>query len=106
MHSANVQGKWNMTIETPMGARSGVLELKVDGATLTGAMYDANHRAQISDGRVDGNELQWSATLASPRLTLKFRARVEGDSISGSARHFLGSARFSGTRGLGLKAAG
>ena len=30
-----VQGKWNITIKTPMGDKSGVLELLVSGKTLT-----------------------------------------------------------------------
>jgi hypothetical protein len=94
-----VQGKWNITIKTPMGERSGVLELMVDGTTLTGSLSDAEHRVAISGGRIDGNKLSWQAKITKPmRLSFKFTATVEQQRISGVARHMLGSATFTGTR--------
>lgn len=94
-----VQGKWNITIKTPMGDKSGVLELKIDGATLTGSLSDADHHAEISDGRVMGNKLSWSAKITNPmRMNFKFTAVVEADRISGAAKYLLGKATFTGTR--------
>jgi hypothetical protein len=94
-----VQGKWNITINTPMGDKSGVLDLKTDGTALTGTLCDADHFAAISDGKVVGNRLSWSAEITKPmRMSFKFTATVEEDRISGAARHLLGSATFTGTR--------
>jgi hypothetical protein len=94
-----VQGKWKITINTPMGERSGVLELLVSGKTLTGSLSDAEHLVAISDGKIEGNQLSWRAKITKPmRLSFKFNAIVEEDRISGSARHMLGTATFSGTR--------
>jgi hypothetical protein len=94
-----IQGKWNITIKTPMGDRSGVLELKVEGNTLTGALSDAGHHVQISDGQVEGNRLKWKAKITKPMsMTFRFTATVEQDRISGDARALLGSATFTGTR--------
>jgi hypothetical protein len=94
-----VQGKWNITIKTPMGDKSGVLDLTVSGKTLTGSLSDAEHHVAISDGRVEGNKLSWKAKITKPmRLSFKFSAIIEQDRISGDARHLLGSATFSGTR--------
>jgi hypothetical protein len=96
----NISGKWHVTLNTPLGERQGVLELRVQGDSLTGSLSDGEHHAVISEGRVRGNELTWSAKIEKPmRLTLKFSARVENDRISGSARHMLGSATFAGVRG-------
>ena len=93
------QGKWSVTINTPVGDRTGVLDLNVDGSTLSGSLYDAEHFAAISDGKVVGNQLSWSAKIASPmRLSLKFTASVEADQIVGVAKHLLGSVTFRGTR--------
>jgi hypothetical protein len=94
-----VQGKWKITINTPMGERSGVLELFVSGTTLTGSLSDADHHVAISDGKIDGNRLSWQAKITKPmRLSFKFSATLDEDRISGTARHMLGTATFSGTR--------
>ena len=94
-----VQGKWKITINTPMGDRSGVLELLVSGTTLTGSLSDADHHVAISDGKIEGNNLSWRAKITKPmRLSFKFTATVDDDRISGAARHMLGTATFSGTR--------
>ena len=94
-----VQGRWNITIKTPMGDKSGVLDLKIEGSVLTGSMSDADHYAAISDGKVQGNQLSWSAKMTKPmRMSLKFTATVEADRISGAAKHLLGKATFTGTR--------
>ena len=94
-----VQGKWNITIKTPMGDKSGVLDLKIEGTTLTGSLSDAEYYAAISDGKVEGNKLSWSAKITKPmRMSFKFTATVEADRISGAAKHLLGKATFTGTR--------
>ena len=94
-----VDGKWNVTIKTPAGDQSGVLELQTEGTTLTGSMSGPDHFAELSDGKVNGNQLSWSAKITKPmRLSLKFTATVEADRISGAAKHVLGKATFTGTR--------
>ena len=94
-----VRGKWKITIKTPAGDKSGVLELETEGTTLTGSMSGADHYAAISDGKVVGNELSWSAKITKPmRMSLKFTATVEADRISGSAKYLLGKATFTCTR--------
>jgi hypothetical protein len=94
-----LHGKWNITIKTPMGDKSGVLDLSVSGNTLTGSLSDGEHHVVISDGRIEGNKLSWKAKITKPmRMSFKFTATVEQDRISGDARHLLGSAPFSGTR--------
>jgi hypothetical protein len=94
-----VQGKWKVTIDTPMGEKTGVLELLVSGETLTGSLSNDAHRVAISEGKIDGERLSWQAKIDKPmRLNIKFTAVVDGDRISGTARHLLGSAKFSGRK--------
>jgi hypothetical protein len=96
-----VQGKWQITIRTPMGDKSGVLDLRVEGTTLTGSLSDDSHHIAITDGRIAGNELSWSAKITKPmRMNFKFTATVDNDRISGVARHVLGKGAFSGTRAV------
>jgi hypothetical protein len=94
-----VQGKWNITLKTPMGDKSGVLELNEEGTQLTGSLSDGEHFAAITDGKIAGNRLSWSAKITKPmKMNFKFTATVDADRISGDAKHLLGKATFTGTR--------
>jgi hypothetical protein len=97
-----VAGKWNITVKTPVGDKQGVLELRVQGATLSGRISNPDYVVDFNDGRISGNQLEWSAKLDKPmRVTLKFSAAVDADRIEGKAKHMLGSVTFSGTRASG-----
>jgi len=63
-----------------MGDKSGVLDLKTEGNVLTGSLSDAEHFAAISDGRVDGKELSWSAKITKP---IAHELQVQGHRRSG-----------------------
>jgi len=94
-----VQGKWHITINTPMGDKSGVLELKAVGTALTGSLSDDSYHIAITDGKIAGNQLSWSAKITKPmRMNFKFTATVDADRISGTAKYALGKATFRGTR--------
>ncbi len=96
------QGKWNITVKTPVGDKQGVLELRVDGSSLSGRISNPDYVVDFSNGIVHGDRLEWSAKLDKPmRMTLKFTATVDADRIEGKAKHLLGSASFSGTRATG-----
>jgi len=94
-----VDGKWNITIKTPMGDQTGELTLKQDGDTLTGNMSGAMGAINIANGKVDGDTLTWSANVTSPMpVALDFTAKIEGDSIGGEVQlGAFGSSTFSGT---------
>ena len=51
--SAN--GTWNTTINTPMGAQNGTLELNVDGSDLSGKMSSPQGEMAIENGAIDGD---------------------------------------------------
>ena len=94
-----VDGKWNITIKTPMGDQNATLTLKQDGSALTGEMYGAAGSSAIENGKVDGDTLSWHAKVTSPMpITLEFAGKTEGDAISGTVKlGAFGSSTFSGT---------
>ena len=96
----SADGTWSTTMNTPMGAQQGTLELKTDGSTLTGTLSGAQGTIELKDGSADGNSLSWKADITTPMaMTLEFSATVDGDSISGSVKlGAFGNASFSGTR--------
>ena len=96
--SAN--GTWSTTINTPMGAQNGTLELNVDGSDLSGKMSSPQGEMAIENGAIDGDSLSWKAAITAPMpMTLEFSATVDGDAITGTVKlGAFGEAEFSGTR--------
>lgn len=97
---SNVDGTWNVTTNTPMGAQKGTLTLAADGDKLTGTVSSPQGSTDIEGGAVDGNDVSWKLEITSPMpMTLEFRGSVDGDSISGSVKlGSFGNATFEGTR--------
>ena len=96
----SADGTWNTTMNTPMGAQQGTLELATDGNSLTGKLGGPQGEIEIQDGTVDGDNLSWKADITSPMaMTLEFTATVSGDEISGDVKlGSFGNATFTGTR--------
>ena len=96
-----VDGKWNLTINTPMGAQTGAVTLASDGGALTGQMEGQMGTVAIEDGAVDGDAVKWNAKITSPMpMTLEFDGKVEGDNLNGNVKlGAFGSSTFTGTRG-------
>lgn len=96
----SADGTWNTTMNTPMGAQNGTMELTTDGATLSGKLSGPQGDIELEEGAVDGDSLTWKASITSPMaMTLEFSATVDGDEMSGDVKlGAFGNATFSGTR--------
>ena len=88
----SVDGTWNVTMQTPMGAQAGTLTFHTDGGTLTGEMGGAQGDLALEDGTCDGNELSWTVNMTSP-MPIKVEA-ISGEATLGA----FGTATFEGTR--------
>ncbi len=95
-----VDGKWSITVNSPMGAQKADLDLKASGSALTGKQTSPQGSADITDGKADGDKVSWSVAITSPMpMTLEFSGTVSGNAISGSVKAgAFGSFPFSGTR--------
>jgi hypothetical protein len=95
-----VDGKWEIVINSPLGAQKAMLEIATDGVVLTGTQQAAQGSGPLENGKVDGSNVSWSAKITSPMpLTLDFSGTVEGDKLSGSVKAgAFGSFPFSGSR--------
>jgi hypothetical protein len=95
-----VDGKWEIVINSPLGAQKAQIELATNGGTLTGSQQAAQGSGPLENGTVDGNAVAWSAKISSPMpMTLDFTGTVDGDKLSGSVKAgSFGSFPFSGTR--------
>src|SRR6202000_1529205 len=95
-----VDGKWEITITAPMAAVKATLDLATDGASLTGTQQAQQGSGPLENGKVDRNNLSWSAKISSPMpMTLDFAGAVDGDKLSGSVKAgSFGSFPFAGNR--------
>jgi hypothetical protein len=95
-----IDGKWEITINSPMGAQKAKLELAANGGDLTGTQHAQGSSQPVANGKVDGNNVSWSANITSPMpMTLEFNGSVDGDAIKGSVKAgAFGSFPFSGAR--------
>ena len=96
----SADGTWNTTMNTPMGAQNGTMELKTDGASLSGTLTSPQGTIELEDGTMDGDALTWKAAITTPMaMTLEFSATVDGDNMSGDVKlGAFGNATFTGTR--------
>ena len=83
----SADGTWNTTMNTPMGAQQGTMNIATDGGSLSGTVSGPQGDIEVSDGTVDGNNLTWKAAITTPMaMTLEFSASVEGDELKGSVK--------------------
>jgi hypothetical protein len=93
-------GKWNITVNSPMGAQKSTFDLKAEGNVLSGAGIDPQGSTPIANGKVDGDSVSWDFSVKVPMpMTLSFAGKIEGNKISGNVKAgAFGSFAFSGER--------
>ena len=82
------QGKWKIMIKTPLGDKEGLLDLAVDGTSLSGSVSHAEHFAAIDNGKIHGNKQPYLISLRSrrPMLPLGTVWRVRIRCVPGGCR--------------------
>ena len=95
-----VDGKWEIVINSPLGAQKATLDIATNGSALTGTQTAQQGSGPLENGKVDGNDVTWSAKITTPLpLTLDFAGTVDGDKLAGSVKAgSFGSFPFSGNR--------
>lgn len=96
-----LDGTWNVTMVTPMGERSGTLELATDGDTLSGKWTGPQGTQAFDKGSVDGASFSWTSEVSGPAgaMEIQWEGQEDGDAIAGTLQFGnFGGGDFRGTR--------
>ena len=96
----SVDGNWNVTVNSPMGAQKNAFELKAEGGVLMGSGTGPQGSTPIANGKIDGDNVCWDFPVKVPMpMTLTFSGTVDGNKLSGSVQAGpFGSFAFLGER--------
>lgn len=96
----SVAGKWNVTMDTPIGTQKFSWNLQESGGAWSGTMDSQGGPSQLSAVKVEGDKLSFNTTVQSPMGTvnLAFSGAVAGASVSGVCKTMFGDLAFSGAR--------
>ena len=96
---ARIDGDWQMTLATPMGAQVMTGHFETSGSALAGYVTSEQGRQDFA-GTVEAGRLKFDLKVEQPmKITLKYDLLVDGDAISGKVKMgMFGSAKLTGTR--------
>ncbi len=96
----NVSGKWESSLESPMGSLQFNLELVQEGSSLSGKFISQFGISEFTGGKVSGNQIFFtlSLTFGGQSIDLTFSATIEGETMRGTVQSQMGSMEFTGKR--------
>jgi hypothetical protein len=89
--AAGIDGKWNATVESPMGSIPLAFEFKSAGEKITGTMAmemagQAMPPMAISDGVLKGEDISFKVSLSmmegAPAMVISYKGRLKGDELT------------------------
>ena len=96
---ADVDGKWDCTVKSPLGDQKMTVSVTTDGATWSGTVSGAMGSSDLT-GEANGNTISWKQQVTVPMpMTLDCSATADGDTMTGSVgAGAFGSFPMTGTR--------
>jgi hypothetical protein len=81
--AASAAGKWTATFNTQVGEQKYTWDLTVTGSKLTGRYTSSNGSGEISDGKIEGDDLSWVEALKYQDMDLRivYKAKLSGDEL-------------------------
>lgn len=98
--TVQVDGVWDVSVQTPIGKQKVKLTLKSDGNVLSGALDGAEGRNEITEGTIDGSTVFFRASIKRPvKVKISYKAKIDGENMIGTAKTpLLPTINFSGVR--------
>ncbi len=81
--AADFNGKWTGDVTTPRGTQTLNFDFKVDGATLTGKITSPRGTTDISNGKIDGDNIAFDQVMNfnGNEFTITYSGKADGDTI-------------------------
>ncbi len=81
--AADFNGKWNAQVQGRNGMQTLVFDFHVDGSTLTGKITTPRGDTDITNGKVDGDNISFTQKLNfnGNDFTINYTGKVDGDTI-------------------------
>ena len=81
--AADVTGKWNAEVQGRNGPRQVTIDLKADGDKLTGTFGGGQMQAEITNGKVEGNNVSFDVVreFNGNKMTMHYTGTLSGDEI-------------------------
>jgi hypothetical protein len=83
----SLTGTWNISISTPIGTQSVVLELTENDGVIEGIAKGNAESTPLINPVLDGNRLTWKQSITKPmRLNLTFEVIIDADTLTGTSK--------------------
>jgi hypothetical protein len=81
--AADFNGKWSGTVQGMRGPQNISFIFKVDGAALTGTITTPRGDVDISNGKIDGDNISFDQVVNfnGNSVTISYKGTIAGDSI-------------------------
>jgi hypothetical protein len=81
----SADGTWKFTINSPMGAQGGTIDITTTGETFTGKVNSPAFGSQDVSGKVAGDKLAWRGSITQPMpMDLDYAVTISGDKFTGN----------------------
>lgn len=81
------EGTWDLTVESPMGAKAFRIEVRREGGALQGTASMSGDTTPMEGLVEEDGHLKWSVRITRPmNIVLAFDVTCDGDALNGSAK--------------------
>jgi hypothetical protein len=81
--AADFNGKWTADITTPRGTQTYTFDFHVDGTALTGKITGPRGDTDISEGKIDGDNISFAQVVNfnGNEMKIVYTGKADGDAI-------------------------
>jgi hypothetical protein len=85
---SDIDGRWRIDGDSPMGKQTSTLDVKVEGSTATGLLIEDNgDQSEIRKGTFDGSVLSYTVDVTKPmKLSVVFTLTLGPEGFRGKAK--------------------